>query len=299
MNSKGLKASNIKPLYVLKVSINADKDGYPIYVNTDRACKNLDGFDFEELLEELRERTDSQSKPLDKFESGEYRVIFAKNFAYFLCCTAWQLFSGKKYLENATALKELFGRKISDVELNISDMKDLTYDFKIDTEGTIAQDVKLVEDGYFKNLMNNSGVSHELGATNNGCAGRKPLLFGNIATDIQIVPRNFIIENGSYAYDELLNKLNNGIVLLEHYDVFHSLDISSGNFQIPALGYMVQNGQKVGNLHALVVSGNIVDIFRNIEGLSNRMALRPMHYLDNYGIGTPDILVSRCQVAGE
>ena len=272
-------------------------DSYPINVRGDIVLNSFED-NLDDFIDDLNERYQYQKKPISNFESGDYRVILHQNFVYVLMCTAWQLFSGKKYIEKATCFNDCLNTKVASECLSFID-DSIGFSFLNDCEGSICKDVSVVRNGkYIEPLLNNE-TSNILKINNNGCAGRKPLLFGNIATDIQITPRNFKVEKGNYSFEELKDKLNNGIIITEHFDIFHSLNIASGEFAIPCYGVKVENGKEVGNLRALVITGNIKDLLLNVEAISNRQMIRPMHYLNNYGIASSDLLVSKLKVTGE
>lgn len=272
-------------------------ENYPISVRADIVLKDFNE-NLDDFINDLNERYKYQKKPISNFESGDYRVLLHQNFVYVLMCTAWQLFSAKKYIEKATCFNDCFKQKVASDCLSFID-DSIGFSYLNDCEGSKCKDVCVVRNGeYIEPLLNNES-SNILKIDNNGCAGRKPLLFGNIATDIQITPRNFKIEKGKYSFEELKEKLNNGIIITEHFDIFHSLDIASGEFAIPCYGVKVENGKEIGNLRALVITGNIKDLLLNVEAVSNRQMIRPMHYLNNYGIASCDLLVSKLKVTGE
>lgn len=243
-----------------------------------------------------------QLLPPVSFASGEYPAILSREFVYNLMATAWQAFSGVKYAQGATVFHGQLGKKIGRNCLNITDFRAIEnsgYEMNCDAEGTVGCDVPIIQNGILTGLMTNQTVAATLNMQPTGNAGRRPLLTGNISIDILVTPKNFCIEPGNVSLAEMMEHMGNGILLTEHSDLYHSLDIASGAFSIPAYGVLVKQGRAVGSLTGLTVSGNLAELFQGIQEVENLRLIRPMDYTNNYGIGACGLRIDRLSISGE
>ena len=302
VNSHGRDVSFCSPLYLLRVTVNGT-DGEKNYSSSyQTTASKLHGFREQEYLESLETGLMSQMKPEPSFSSGEYPVVLDRVVVRNLFVTAWQLFSGLKYMEGSSVFCGLLGTRVGGDALNITDYPSHPssgFCVPFDCEGTAGKQVKLMEGGVLCGLLTNLGSAASLGLVPTGNAGRKPLLFGNIATDILVTPRNLVIEPGSSDITQLLEHMGDGIYITVSFDVFHTVNISSGEFCVPCKGIRIRNGKMAEHLSSLQISGNLRDLFSHVAEVGRQMYLSPMEDLENYGIGACDLRLTSCRVSGE
>lgn len=274
--------------------------------------------------------------PQGKFESGDYPVILSEIAAYTLFATAWQEFSGLKMRDKGSCMSELYGKKVAPDFVTITDEpeglrfaegKVPSMDSTIgarwipgmpmlcDAEGTEGKPLSLIDKGRFIGMLHTleseawfketykskeerEGEEVTLSVPS-GNGGRRPLLFGSIVTEMLLTPKNFCIHPGNSSLEEMEEHMGDGVLITEYMDIFHTLDLVSGNFSAPCFGVRIRNGKEAENLTALTVSGNIKTLLSQIEEVGNTMAFHPMTALQSYSIGTPAIRVKRLNVSGE
>lgn len=266
--------------------------------------------------------------PVGKFESGDYPVILSEIAAYTLFATAWQEFSGLKFKSKGSCMTDLFGKQIAPECVTISDEPEglmvQTKEGKrwipgmpmlCDAEGSEGRSFPLIDKGCFNGLFHTlesaqwykenygqiTGPESERMPENipSGNGGRRPLLFGSIMTEMLITPKNFCIHPGNSSLKEMEEHMGDGVLITEYMDIFHTLDLVSGDFSAPCFGVRIRNGKEAENLTALTVSGNIKTLLSEIEEIGNTMAFHPMTALQSYSIGTPAIRVKSLNVSGE
>ena len=67
---------------------------------------------------------------------------------------------------------------------------------------------------------------------------------------------------------------------------------ASGDFSLPAEGFIVENGEIVGAVDRFVLSGNVLESLRDIQAVGTRYPERPSALL------VPDLLIGNLSVAG-
>lgn len=292
-NSNGIFVRNIQPRYLLNLfAAVPDADALLTL-----SSAFLDEFDLNYVSENLVSRIQWQLLEEAPFSAGTYPVILSEEFVYTLMATAWQAFSAEKAQQSASVFCGKQGERIAAPCLSITDYCDLRHSgflCSCDAEGSEGKDVPVVVDGVLNMFLANCATGRSTGN-----AGRRPLLTGNIATDIQITPKNFCIEPGKASLSEMERNMGNGILLTEHFDLYHSLDIASGSFSIPCFGVKIENGKETGKLTGLTVSGNLRELFLGIQEVGNSQRIRPMDYTNNYGIGACALRIDRLCVSGE
>lgn len=300
VNFYGLDVSFTAPLYIWNVLMVLKTEEKTITADLSLAASDLESFDMEKVAEELSLKCRAQLLETVTVESGEYPVILSNSVLYYMLGTAWQLFSGCKYVEGTTKLSGMLGEKIGADCLTICDKSTLNgagFPMYCDSEGNKGKDVTLLEQGVFTNLLQNISSAAALQREQTGNAGRRPLLFGNIATDILVTPKNFCMMPGKNDLDTMVKQMKDGILITESFDIFHTIDISSGDFSIPCWGIRIENGEETGGILSMVLTGNVMDLFTQAAEVGSNFMLHPMVAIENYGIGTCPMRLKKMNIS--
>jgi PmbA protein len=300
VNSHGLDAGFSRPLYILSAIMNSESDGRQHTVSYNRSASALDRFSAAGFGADGMELLESQygQRP---FVSGRYPAVLHRNVVYNILETAWQLFSGLRYLEGSSLFAGKLGSRVAAACLGIRDYPsrpDSGFDIPCDCEGTPGVAVDLVEGGVLAGLLHSLGTAAALGAKPTGNAGRRPLLYGNIQTDVMVTPRNVCIEPGQAPLGDLVGRMGDGVLVTTSFDVFHSINIASGAFSIPCKGVVVRGGRREAATGPMVVSGNLRDLLASIVEVGNDLYVGSMLALDNYGIGACSLRVEGLDFCG-
>ena len=300
INSHGLDVRSVRPLYIMSVDFNAAAAGGQIAGTYNRTASSPDAFDPEEFARSAGETVGSRLNP-GPFRSGACRTVLQKNVVYNIMSTAWQLFSGHRYLEGSCMLSGKLGQPVASPALRIVDRPshgESGFSIPCDCEGTPGASVAILSDGFLTGLMHNLATAIALSAEPTGNAGRRPLLSGNIPTDILVTPRNFCVEPGSNTLEELIGKMGDGLLVTESSDIFHSINIASGAFSIPCRGIVIRGGERATSTGPLTMSGNLKELMESVEEAGNDFYLGTMLALDNYGIGACSLRVGKMDFSG-
>ena len=134
--------------------------------------------------------------------------------------------------------------------------------------------------------------------TSTGNAGRRALLSGNIHTDMTIVPKNFVLEEGDQTLEELIRACGDGIYICESYDQFHSLNVVTGDFHFPCRGVRIRDGRLAECLYGLTMNGNVLTLFADVLALGKGRRIEPMAIYENYLVSGPAMLVRKLEISG-
>lgn len=299
LNSKGVDISFKRNVYYAKVNVTAQVMGDSIDAVYSISNSSLEELDLGFLVEKINNSIKNKIEP-GSFTSGEYPVVLDQSVGINIMMTAWQLFSGMKYCDGSTALKGRLGEYIGSSAFSIVDMpfhKYTGYYFPFDCEGTPGKEVMLVDKGKFTSLMHNNYSSSQLDLQPTGNAGRVALLTGNIPTDIIVTPKICCIKPGVNSTQQLLQEMGDGVYITESYDIFHSINIGSGDFAIPCRGVFIKDGKPSHSVNALSICGNLIDLFNNVIETSNDFIIDEF-LLKSYCVGSPSIRLSKLQING-
>lgn len=300
INSKGVDVYFSRNVFYAQARVTAEVMGDNVDVVCSASASSFEKLNLASLVNEVRNLMKNKIKP-GSFQSGEYPVILSRNVGVNIMMTAWQLFSGLKYCEGSTALKGKLGQHIGSPAFNVVDIpfhNDTGYCFPFDCEGTPGKETILVNEGKLTGLLHNLSSSQQLNSQPTGNAGRVALLTGNVPTDIIVTPKICYIKPGDSSLEEMMQQMGDGVYITESYDIFHSINIGSGDFAIPCRGIVIKDGKPHHSVTALTICGNLVSLFKNVEETGNDLLIDEF-LLKSYCVGSPSIRIRKLQVNGQ
>lgn len=296
VNSEGVDICGSTCRFDVTVNVSCREDPMRVYEETVSA-KSTDEIHASYFVAQLKE-WELSIRPAGKFQPGEYRAVLSSQAVNFLLVTGWKLFAAHTYQSGTNPLSGRLSEKIFSDCITIRDYSDSVYPYLLDSEGTPARDVTLVENGILKGLMHNLTTAKNAGVLSTGNGGRRALLSGNIHTDMTIVPENFTMECGEATLEELIRTCQNGIYICEAFDQFHSLNTVTGDFTFPCRGVLIEDGRLTKSVAGLSMNGNIVDLFSHVELLGCNRQIEPMAIYENYLVSGPAMLVDALRISG-
>jgi len=216
-------------------------------------------------------------------KSGKYRVILRSDVFSDILGLLISMISAENAQKNLSPLKGKIGEKIGSDVLSI---KDLPYhplsisSAPFDTQGVPTKEKTIIENGVFKTFLHNLKTAKKDGVEPTGNA---------MGTGIQ--PINLYVVPGSKSFDELLKTLDDGLVIIEIEGMHSGANPISGNFSLGAKAFRVEGGQITHGVEQITISGNFLEMIKNIEELGSD--LRAF-----MGIINPSVLISTLDVAG-
>ncbi|MBF4693439.1 TldD/PmbA family protein [Fusibacter ferrireducens] len=298
INSKGVDISSAYQVWHYEVEVTCEYEDKRYDGSYSGNVSSFELMDFNEAVMKAHEMILNQYAE-GQMVSGTYPVLLDSRVVINILTTAWQLFSGPKYFEGSSALSDKLGQHIGASVLSIEDANrhPLTgYKYAFDSEGTPCQVHRIVEQGKFIGLLHNLRSAASMGTQSTGNAGRVALLTGSIPTDIIVTPRIIYVVPSQKSKETLLEEMISGVYITDSSDIFHSINIGSGDFSIPCSGMVVKGGLAAQSVRSLTLNGNLLDLFRHIKSVGNDLKIEPF-LLKSYCIGAPSVLVDRLNIS--
>lgn len=155
----------------------------------------------------------------------------------------------------------------------------------VDDEGVPVRKKTLISQGVLKGYLHNTYTAAKAGVASTGNAvrsGAKSLPGVGIT--------NLCLDaTGSKTDDDLKHTLNKGILILNAMGV-HTANPISGDFSVGISGLWIEKGEVLYPVKEAVISGNILDLFKNIEALG-----KDITYYGN--IGSPSLLIGDMDIS--
>ncbi len=164
----------------------------------------------------------------------------------------------------------------------------------VDDEGVPVSKKAIVSRGVFNGCIHNTYTAKKAGvkSTGNAARGGHKSLPGIGVTNFYIRPdesRNSAIVGASGRSPVLIKSISKGILILNTMGL-HTANPISGDFSIGISGLWIENGETVYPVKEAVISGNILELFKKIEGIGNDLKF--------YGnVGSPSLLIGDMDIS--
>ena len=195
-------------------------------------------------------------------DAGKYRVLLGPYiFANLLnevvsSASAFSVDTGLSFFP-----KELMGKRVASDHLTVYDDGAIPAGLSsriFDDEGVPVQRTPVVKKGFLRNLLHNTMTAKKHKTKTTGNAGW-----------IAPTPWNVVVEPGSVKQDDLLRELGEGLYVTNTwYTRFQ--DHRKGDFSTVCRdgAFKVHNGEIVSSVKNLRISDNMINVMKNVEGLS-------------------------------
>ncbi len=225
-------------------------------------------------------------------KSGEYKIILDGMVSAGLLSSVSSIFSARAVQKNLSLLKGKLNEKVaSDCVTLVDDpfLKGGTGTASFDGEGVATKYKNVIENGVLKTYLHNLKSASRDNVESTGNASR-----GSYKSTIGISATNFYIKSGEKSVDELISEMENGIHIVELEGMHSGFNPISGDFSLPAKGYLIENGKKVHAVNQITVSGNYYDALKNISNVAS-----DLKFAMGGGTGSPSLVIDKLAVAGE
>lgn len=215
---------------------------------------------------------------------------------------------GDFIVSEASPLYNKLGEKLGSEMVSIIDEGVLNSNYNLngyylpyDDQGIKTQKVMLMEDGVLKNFLHTRSTAGMLNQEPTGNSRAVNFSFPPIPR-----MKNTYFAPGDLSEEEALEELGTGIYAIKSAGGQVELD---GSFVfLASRGYWVENGEKKYPLKDVTLSGNILDLLKNVKGLTKDLEIFSSYFggcgKDGQfplpvGLGGPKLLVDNVQFGGE
>lgn len=197
------------------------------------------------------------------WKTGKMPVLFTPNAVVTLWETVTEALNGKQILDKSSPWSESLGKQVISPCLTLTQQPDLKpFDCPFDDEGSITQNLTLIEAGVLKNFYTDKQTAFKLGIANTGNGFRLGL--GAYPTPDLV---NLVINGGNKSFEELINDLDRAIIVDQILG--GGADIS-GDFSFNIdLGYLVKNGEIQGRIKDTMLAGNVYQCLQRVSAVAS------------------------------
>ncbi len=155
-----------------------------------------------------------------------------------------------------------------------------------DGEGVPQHDTVLVEGGRLLRFLYDSYTARKDGVSSTGNSAR-----GGVKGPPRLGITNFFVENGTLSSADLLRGIDRGVLITEVLGM-HTANAITGDFSVGAAGFLIEQGRAAHPVKGIAISGNIVDLFRDVEMVADDLRFYG-------GIGAPSLRIAALDVSGD
>lgn len=250
--------------------------------------RNPSHFDARRLAEEAAKRS-LELLGAGQPKTGKWNVVFTNEVAAELLGLILDHFSAKSLDEGTSLLKGKKGETVFSKKLSWTDdpfRPDLPASRPFDAEGAPSRTLSLVREGRLENYLTNSYYARKMNLPHTAHAVRG-------LGELDIGSTNILVEKGTLGFDNLVALAPEVLVINDVQAIHSGYKESTGDFSLPASGFIYRNGAREKPVHQFVVSGNLLDLLGRVSELSNAW--------NENGDSTlcPDLFVPDVSVAGQ
>lgn len=281
INNNGVDISSSRTNHVCSVELINESDEKNTVVFKDKLdTKEIDvDLIVSSLKEELGIKINEES-----ITTGKYNCIIKNNVLNVLLGYIIGGINAERVSEKTTFLEGKLNKKVFSEKLNIKEEplnKDLPGYTLFDDEGTFTYNKSIITNGVL-----NTYLYDKKEALKNGCEATGNA-YGGIST------RNMYVVPGNDNFDELVKKVNNGLIIDECMGYHASVHINNGEISLQAFGMIIRDGKIVSSFKPVVMTTNFIELLSNIEEIGNDLEF------PHIGCGCPSILVKDISIASK
>ena len=247
-------------------------------------------FDAENLAKEAVDEAVSLfgAEPI---ESGTYPVVLRNDVAASFLETFASSFSAEAVQKGMSLLKGRVGEMIMSPSITITDdphMPERPGSAPFDAEGVATKAKNVVDSGNLTTLLHNLKTAKKEGVLPTGNAYK-----GAYNAPVSVAPSNLYINTGDKTYDELINEMGRGLVIISIQGTHSGANPVSGDFSLSAYGYLMENGKVVQPVDQITIAGNFFAMLSDVVAVGNDI---------DFGtgtIGSPSLSIGALAVAGK
>lgn len=158
-----------------------------------------------------------------------------------------------------------------------------------DAEGVAAYRKEVIGAGTLHTLLHNLKTARVDGVQTTGNAAK-----AGYSAPVRVAPTNFYFAPGDDSLEELLNRMGDGLLLTTLEGLHSGANGISGDFSLPAKGFLVRGGKIGRAVEQITVAGNFYALLKDIAAVGNDLFFGP-----GGGAGSPSVWIQELSVAGE
>jgi PmbA protein len=231
----------------------------------------------------------------DTIESNNYPVILRNDAAASLLEAYSGIFSAENVQKGLSMLKGKINESIANSIITLVDdpfMEGGIMSQSFDGEGVACEKKNVIEKGILKTFLHNLKSAKKDGVKSTG-NGQK----GSYKSVISISPTNMYIEKGNIDFEEMIEGIDKGIVIIDFQGLHAGVNTVSGDFSLSAHGYLIENGKITRPINQITAAGNFYDMLKSVEEVGTDLKFA---FPGGGGyIGSPSLRIKELSISGK
>ncbi len=219
--------------------------------------------------------------------TGKYPVIFHREVAASLLGLLAHSFSGENLYKGKSLFTGKEGERVLSEKLQIIDdgtMEGVLGAKAFDGDGTVVRRNKVIQDGVFLGGLYNLSMAAKAGRETTGNSSRSFASLPGVGRNSLYIPR------GQVSRKDMLSVMTKGLIIRDLMGL-HMANPVTGEFSLGASGLLVENGRIRGSFRGVTVSGNLKELFSNLEGIGRDFRFETT-------LGAPSLFVKDVIISG-
>ena len=258
------------------------KSGYDFYFGN-----KFEEFDPKELAKKIVKNTVEQLGG-EACSSNTYKAVLHPDVVTSLIKAYIGHADAEEVQKNSSLFIGKVGQKIASKKVTIEDKPQAKNVFArwFDDEGVATYNKPIIKNGVLQTYLYNLTTAAKAGveSTGNGYGGGSKK--GISSTFISLKP-------GKKSQEELFKEVDNGVFITDVSGLHAGLNPQSGNFSLQSTGFIIENGKKGKPLDLITVSGNLLEIFKDVLEVGNDVTVSPS------GVSAESVMIKKIVVSGK
>jgi PmbA protein len=285
VNSNGVSIENEGTGFGIGLSVTIQKEGQIATAYNSKSSRffDLDGVKLANEVCDLA-KSSLDTKPI---ETNDYDVVLDYYAATGLLSTFMGAFNGENVLRGRSILKDKMGAQIANPTLSIIDNPILEKGLlssSCDGEGSVSQKTDLIKEGILNSFIYDIYTANKADAKTTSNGFRESYLSTPMISSTNL----------EFKFSELkdMSEIDKGVLTTSVLGA-HTANPISGDFSVEASNaFKIENGELTEPINKAMISGNIFEIMKKVEGLNTE--------IKQYGsFILPKLLVHDLRVVGQ
>lgn len=250
-----MSSSTITNLFECEVTICIDKEIKERKIS--RIFNN--DINYKEVVASLISELKLATK-ISNITSGKYNVIINGSEVNRLIKNLIPHLSKYTVNKKMSMFNDMINKKIFSSNINIIEdpiNKNMPGYRLFDDEGTKTKYKEIFKNGILKTYLSDNKISKEENSISTG------------NSYAEVTTRNMYLEKGNNSYDDLIKKLNNGIIIYFIVRNDSAANYADKDIAFQAYGLLVKNGKIVSGLKPFIVNTNYFELLNNVREVGN------------------------------
>ena len=215
--------------------------------------------------------------------SNKYNILLSDRCVATLLDVLLSHLNAKRVEKHLSVFENKIGEKIVSGLLTVENQphKPFFGAAEVDSDLYPTKDFTVIENGVLKTYFHSLETARKFGVEPNGCSVGS----GNGS------PRIVTMKPGKLTLEAALEQIQNGVYIDSISGLNSGINDQTLDFSLPCSGYTIEGGKITKSFNMNIVSGNVLDLFNQVEGVLSEVR-------DDLDIHCPSLIIKSLQLSG-